>query len=169
MTSNSGDKATTRRKRAGRKRQPDIGAAIDQRAWRQPKRHFKPVDLISQDHLEAIHLTSLKVLEDCGLEIVNDEACEILRKAGARIDGHHVRIGAEIIDEGLKTVPAKFTFHARNPAHDLIIGGDHVAFAPVGGPPNCSDMDRGRRPGTFEDAKNFIRLSQYFNTIHLAG
>ncbi|MDH3740399.1 MAG: trimethylamine methyltransferase family protein [Hyphomicrobiales bacterium] len=157
------------RRREGRKRGGDAPQGIDQRAWKQPRRYFKPVDLISQDQLEAIHEASLKVLEDLGLEIVNDEACEILRSAGAIIDGHHVRIGREIVEQGLKTVPGQFTFHARNPDHSLIIGGDHVAFAPVGGPPNCSDMDRGRRPGSFEDAQNFIRLSQYFNAIHLAG
>ncbi|MGI9465472.1 MAG: trimethylamine methyltransferase family protein, partial [Aestuariivirgaceae bacterium] len=167
--SSAPDQATPARRRVGRKRTESVAKGVDQLAWKQPRRHFKPVDFVSADELEAIHAASLKVLEELGLEIVNDEACEILRKAGARVDGHHVRIGQDIIDEALKTVPSQFTFHARNPEHSLIIGGDHVAFAPVGGPPNCSDMDNGRRPGSFADAQNFIRLSQYFNAIHLAG
>ena len=157
------------RRREGRNRASAEVKGIDQLAWRQPVRHFKPVDLISEDQLESIHLASLKVLEELGLEIVNEEACEILRQAGALVDGYHVRIGRDIIDQALLTVPSQFTFHARNPDHSLIVGGDHVAFAPVGGPPNCSDMDNGRRPGSFEDAQNFIRLSQHFNAIHLAG
>ena len=44
-----------------------------------------------------------------------------------------------------------------------------IAFAPVGGPPNCSDADHGRRPGTFEDNANFIWLAQHFNCIHAGG
>ena len=157
------------RRREGRTRTGGQGARLQQPGWRQPRRPFKPVDLVSQDELESIHVASLKVLEDVGLEIVNEEACAILKQAGASVDGDRVRIGREIIEEGLKSVPSQFTLHARNPAHNVVIGGDYVCFGPVGGPPNCSDMDRGRRPGSFEDAENFIRLSQYFNAIHLAG
>ena len=80
-----------------------------------------------------------------------------------------MRIGRDIVEEALKTPPSEFTFHARNPAHNIQIGGKWIAFAPVGGPPNCSDMDRGRRPGTLEDNANFIRLAQFFNCIHTAG
>jgi trimethylamine--corrinoid protein Co-methyltransferase len=58
---------------------------------------------------------------------------------------------------------------ARNPAHSVLVGGNAIIFGPVGGPPNVSDMDRGRRPGTFEDSCNFIRLCQHFNIIHMAG
>ena len=163
------EKTRSGRRREGRKRDAGASQSVDQLDWRQPKRHFKPIDLISEDQVEAIHLASLEVLEDIGIEIGNAEACSILKDAGAIVEGYHVRIGREIVEQGLETVPATFTFHARNPDHNLIVGGDHVIFGPVGGPPNCSDMDGGRRPGTYEDAKNFIRLSQYFNCIHVSG
>jgi trimethylamine--corrinoid protein Co-methyltransferase len=39
----------------------------------------------------------------------------------------------------------------------------------VGGPPNASDLDGGRRPGNFADYKNFIRLMQSLNILHLCG
>ncbi len=94
---------------------------------------------------------------------------EILARPGAQVDGERVRIGRDIVEEALKTPPAEFTFHARNPAHNIRIGGNWIAFAPVGGPPNCSDLERGRRPGTLEDNANFMRLSQFFNCVHTAG
>src|SRR6185312_2905582 len=37
------------------------------------------------------------------------------------------------------------------------------------GPPNCSDLDQGRRPGTAADNTNFIKLCQFFNCIHSVG
>ncbi len=157
------------RRRAAGPRGNGAASPIRQLPFKQPRRPFRPSDLISADELEVLHLASLGILEDIGLEIVNDEACAILKKAGAIVDGYMVRIGRELVDEALKTVPHRFTFHARNPAHSVEIGGDHVTFAPVGGPPNCSDHDNGRRPGTLEDAENFIRLSQYFSAIHMAG
>ncbi len=157
------------RRRAATSRTNGAASPLQQLPWKQPQRLFKPTDLISADELEALHLASLEILQDIGLEIVNDEACAILKKAGAITDGQMVRIGRELVEEALKTVPSRFTFHARNPEHSVEIGGDHITFAPVGGPPNCSDRDNGRRPGTLQDAENFIRLSQYFNAIHMAG
>ena len=103
------------------------------------------------------------------MDVLNKEAIRIYKEAGAKVDGERVRIGRDIVAEALKTPPSEFTFHARNPAHTIQIGGKWIAFAPVGGPPNCSDTDRGRRPGTLEDNANFIRLSQFFNCIHTAG
>ncbi|HMQ58681.1 MAG TPA: trimethylamine methyltransferase family protein, partial [Rhizobiaceae bacterium] len=47
------------------------------------------------------------------------------------------------------------------------IGGDAAAFVCVGGPPNVTDIERGRRAGTLEDTKNLIRLSQHFDVLHL--
>ncbi len=142
---------------------------VQQLPWIQPRLTLEPSRILSDDHIEAIHRQSMKVLEEIGMDILLPEAREILARAGARVEGERVRIGRDIIEEALKTPPAEFTFHARNPAHSLHIGGNWIVFAPVGGPPNCSDLDRGRRPGTLEDAGNFVKLSQFFNTIHTAG
>ena len=66
--------------------------------------------------------------------------------------------------------PSEFTLHARNPAHDLQLGGDWTAFGTVGSPPNVSDLDRGRRIGNREDYQNLLRLGQMLTAVHfLAG
>ncbi len=92
------------------------------------------------------------------------------QNAGARVEGERVRIGRDIIEHALTTPPAEFTIRARNPDHDMRLGGKWIAFARVGGPPNCSDLDpRGRRPGTLEDNGNFTKLGQFFNCIHTVG
>jgi trimethylamine--corrinoid protein Co-methyltransferase len=144
-------------------------APIRQLPWSQPVLTIEPSRLLSDDHIEAIHLQSLRVLEEIGMDVVYPEARNILARAGALVDADRVRIGRDLVLEALRTPPHEFTFHARNPLHNLRIGGRHIVFAPVGGPPNCSDLDRGRRPGTLEDTGNFVKLSQFFNTIHTAG
>lgn len=130
---------------------------------------LEPARILSDDQIETIHLQSLQVLERIGMEILNAEAREILAGAGALVDGQRVRIGREIIEHALTTPPAEFSIHARNPAYDIRIGGNWIAFGPVGGPPNCSDLERGRRPGTLEDNGNFLKLCQFFNCIHTVG
>ena len=44
-----------------------------------------------------------------------------------------------------------------------------MCFVNVSSPPNAMDLDSGRRVGNMEDFKNFMRLTQYFNCIHVAG
>jgi len=142
---------------------------IPQLPWSQPRLTLEPSRIVSDDQIEMIHRQSLKVLEEIGMDMIYPEARQIFARAGARIDGERVRIGRDIVERALTTAPPEFTFYARNPAHNLRIGGNWITFAPVGGPPNCSDLDRGRRPGTLEDAGNFVKLSQFFNTVHTAG
>jgi trimethylamine--corrinoid protein Co-methyltransferase len=142
---------------------------IPQLQWSQPQLTLDPSRIVSDDQIEQIHRQSLRVLEEIGMDVVYPEAREIFRRAGASVEGDRVRIGRDIVEEALKTPPAEFIFHARNPQHDVRIGGRWIAFAPVGGPPNCSDLDRGRRPGTLEDNGNFVKLSQFFNCVHTAG
>jgi trimethylamine---corrinoid protein Co-methyltransferase len=153
-----------RGRKSGAEHQP-----INQLPWQQPRLTLEPSRAVSEDQLEAIHGQSLRVLEDIGMDVLHAEARDILRKAGANVAGERVRIGRDIVEQALTTPPAEFTFHARNPAHNIRIGGKWIAFAPVGGPPNCSDLDRGRRPGTLADNGNFVKLAQFFNCIHTAG
>ena len=65
--------------------------------------------------------------------------------------------------------PRQFDITPRNPARRVTMGGGHMCFVNVSSPPNAMDLDRGRRVGNMEDFKNFMRLTQYFNCIHVAG
>src|SRR3970040_1878270 len=104
--------------------------------------------LISDDEVERVHSSALELLEDIGMDVMNPEARDLYRSAGAKVDGERTRIGREIIAEALGTAPSEFTMHCRNPGRNIRMGANWIAFWPVGGPPNCSDIDRGRRPGT---------------------
>src|SRR5262245_24102651 len=162
--------ASERRERRPRRAGADRARTqLAQPPWKQPRRHFPPLRFLSEDQVETIHHASLALLEEIGMDILYPEAREIFSTAGAIVQDERVRVGREIIEAAIGTAPEEFTFHARNPQRSIRIGGNWIAFAPVGGPPNCYDADRGRRPGTFEDNANFIKLAQHFNCIHTAG
>ena len=57
------------------------------------------------------------------------------------------------------TAPRQFTQYARNPARNVEIGGMHTVFAPNYGSPFVRDLDNGRRYGTIEDFRNFVKLA----------
>ncbi len=157
------------RREGRRRREGGANASIPQSAARNVRLRFPPMKLISDDEVEAVHTTALQILEESGMEVLNPEARVLYAEAGAIVTGEKVRIGRELVDAALATAPASFTMHCRNPTRNVEMGGNSIAFWPVGGPPNCSDTDRGRRPGTLEDNHNFIRMAQLFNCVSGAG
>jgi len=145
------------------------GSAIDQLPWSLPVNSDKPTEPLSEDGVQAIHNGAMRILEEIGIEFLNPEAVDILRRAGCIVEGTNVRMGRDMVMEQLKGVPSSFTLTPRNPDRRIEIGGRRMVFGNVSSPPNCSDLDRGRRTGTRESYRDFIKLTQYFNCIHFAG
>ena len=69
----------------------------------------------------------------------------------------------------LKTADARFTQHARNPANNVEIGGNAVVFSPAYGSPFVMVLDKGRRYGTIEDFRNFVKLAYMAPSMHHSG
>ncbi len=174
MSDPANSDAPPRRERAGGRAargQRAAEARQSQKPFRQPLRRTPALELVSRDELEQIHLTSLSVLEEIGMDFLDAEARALIKTAGGDVQegSARVRFDRNLILERIATAPANFKLHARNPAHDLQFGGDHVIFAQVASAPNCSDMDRGRRPGSHQDFRNLVRLAQSYNIIHMTG
>ncbi len=126
---------------------------------------------MSLDEVESIHDAAFEVLEEIGINVLLEEARDILGAAGAQPEpaSPRMRFDRHMVEELLAHAPAKFTAHARNPAHDLEIGGEFITFALVASPPNASDLEGGRRTGNFTDFQDFIRLAQRLNIVHQIG
>ncbi|WP_193176732.1 trimethylamine methyltransferase family protein [Oricola nitratireducens] len=145
------------------------GAAIRQMPWTDVINRDHPTEPVPPEGVDAIHNGAMRVLEEIGIEFLNPEAVAVLRDAGCIVDGENVRMGRDFVMEMLAKAPTEFTLTPRNPDRKITIGGRHMVFGNISSPPNCSDIERGRRSGNHEDYKNFIKLTQYFNCIHFAG
>ncbi|MGF1608548.1 MAG: trimethylamine methyltransferase family protein [Kiloniellales bacterium] len=147
------------------------GGAVQQLAWRNLRNPYRPLEVLSEEQIEAIHDASLTILEEIGMDFLHPEALEILRQAGADVEpgSERVRLDRGLIEEAVAKAPAELTLHARNPAHNLTLGGDHINFLSVGSAPNVSDLDGGRRVGNFADYCNLLRLGQTLNIMHAFG
>ena len=158
----------TARARAGVRRK---ASDIVQKPWVQLVNRLPPQPLISEDEVEAIYVAALDILERIGIRCQVPEAQDILRSAGARVDGGdgRIRLGRDIVQSALQTAPAEFTLTPRNPAHAVRLGGIHLTTAAVLGPPNCSDRVRGRRSGTMADMAELLKLTQFFNCVQMNG
>jgi len=150
-----------------RRRERAAPAPLAERAP-QPQLPFAPVDLVSRDELESVHVAALAALKEIGIDFLHDEAKAILKEAGADVEAgsNRVRFDPALIEAQIGKAPREFTLHARNPARSLVLGGRHVAFGSVASAPNSFDRENGRRPGNRRDYQNFLRLSQSFDSIH---
>jgi trimethylamine---corrinoid protein Co-methyltransferase len=160
---------STRRRQGGRGRR--VGAGLAQLPWTEVNNPYPPMEVLSADQIEAIHHTSLRILEELGMEVLSPRALSVLKAAGAAVDppAKTVRLESGLIECALKSAPASFTLTPRNAAKRVIMGGNRINFGLVAGPPNVHDFERGRRAGNFRDYCDFIRLAQHFNAIHLIG
>jgi trimethylamine---corrinoid protein Co-methyltransferase len=159
-----------RRREGGRERRK-AGGALPQLPWQSVVNPYAPMEVLSADQVEAIHLTSLRILEELGVELMSPRARQAMRSAGAEVDDATgtVRLDRGLVERALATAPPTFELTPRNPAKRVTLGGNHINFGLVAGPPNVHDCERGRRAGNYRDYCDFIRLAQHFNAIHLIG
>jgi trimethylamine---corrinoid protein Co-methyltransferase len=161
---------TNRRRQGGRGRRVG-GSQVPQLPWQQVTNPYPPMEVLSAEQLESIHRTSMRILEELGIEMMSPRALALFKAAGADVDvaARTVRLDRGLVEHALKSVPSSFVLTPRNPERRVIMGGNHVNFGLVAGPPNVHDCERGRRAGNYQDYCDFIRLAQYFNAIHLIG
>ncbi len=148
-----------------------VSSAIEQRPWGQIVNHLAPVEILSEDHLEAVHQNSLRILEEIGIEFMGLKAQDAFARAGAQVDRGTgvVRMDRGLVEQCLATVPQSVTLTPRNPDRRLILGGNRICTTLVAGPPNVHDCERGRRSGNYKDYCELVSLAQSLNIIHAIG
>ena len=142
-----------------------------QAPWRQVANPFPPLAPLSADELAFVQDRSLRVLEEIGVECLHDGALAVLAAAGAEVDraARRVRFDRALVTEAVARAPSGFRLHARNPARDVAIGGNRIAFCPVASPPFVRGLDGVRRAGSFADYCDLLRLGQSLNALHFFG
>ena len=161
-------------KRSGRG-QRKLGRVADSLAhqlpWTNLVNPYPPLEPLSGDQLGAIHEASMTVLEDYGIEVLSERIRASFRGAGARVEDEQgiVRPDRELVLDLVARAPGAFSLTPRNPNRRLEVGGAHIHFGMVSGPPNVHDCVNGRRPSNFADYERLVQLGQTFNAIHFFG
>lgn len=155
--------------RPGRRRSRQAQAAPVERKpdYRRLRNPFSPARVVSDDQVEAIHEAALTVLEDLGMAVLLPEAREILRAAGARVEGDMVFLGRDIVEAALSSAPRAITLRAGHPDRDLVLELGSLIFQPGAGAPHATDRLRGRRPATLRDFDELLCLTQGFDALHM--
>ncbi len=161
------DRVADRPQRRGRSRRQ---AETPPQPEGQPVNRLPLYALASPEQEDEIHERSVRILEEVGVAFYEDEALARLRSHGVDVDDDHVaRFDRELIAEYVAKAPAGFVHSSRNPANNVTIGGDHMAFTSVAGPPFVYDVEQGRRASTLEDLHNFVKLAQLSPYLQISG
>ena len=128
------------------------------------------VTVLSDDGVQMIHQASMRLLKEHGVLVLDyPPARKTFSDHGAIVEDELVRIDEDTLMHFVSQAPENFTQLGRNPANNIVIGGDHMVFAPVYGPPFVSDLDGGRRLATLADFENFVRLGYMCQHMHHSG
>ena len=128
-----------------------------------------PTCPLSEEGVAQIDNAAMRILEEIGIDFLHPEACAHLKAAGADVTGERVKMDRSLVREMVAKAPSTFTVTPRNPDRQITIGGRYQYNVNVSSPPNCSDLERGRRVGDMESFRDLVKLSQYFNCIHIIG
>lgn len=157
-----------RERRHSRRGRPSPTRQVE--AITQPLHQIPVYELLDASALDKIHQVSMEILSEVGILFMDDaESLAILREHGVRVEGELAFFTPAQIERYVTMAPSEFTQLGRNPARSLVIGGKHMCFAPVYGPPFVADRERGRRPGTLQDFRDFVKLAYLSPYIHHSG
>jgi trimethylamine--corrinoid protein Co-methyltransferase len=129
------------------------------------------LELLPPEQIETLHNASMRILEEVGLDFLDDEALDLWRQAGAKVDRakQHVWLDRALVLELVARAPTSFTWLARNAERNLTIGHNSINFSPQGGTVFVANLEFGRRPGRLEDYEKLLKLVHMCNVLHVTG
>ncbi|MEL0123810.1 MAG: trimethylamine methyltransferase family protein, partial [Paracoccaceae bacterium] len=134
------------------------------------ERNIPNFDLLSSEALEIIETNAETILEEIGVNFVNNpSALALWKDAGADVQGERVHIPRGLARKLCATAPSRIKQHARNPDKTVEIGGNSLVCAPVYGPPFVRDLAGGRRYATIADFQKFVKLGYMSKWLHHSG
>lgn len=124
--------------------------------------------LFSKEEMELIHLSSVKVLEQMGVKIDNDELLEMLLEAKAKVDFHTkiAHIPQSLVQELITKAPSVIKLYYRDGETNIVYQGENVTYCPAGASVYIIDRLTGkRRPPVCKDNIEFIKLADALENI----
>jgi trimethylamine--corrinoid protein Co-methyltransferase len=125
-------------------------------------------EILSADAVAVLDRGWRRIVSEIGVQFAKPEATALFAKAGQKVDGEVVYLDPDFVMEQVAKVPGEFDMQARNPAHNVHIGGNHMVFSAVYGSPFVRQGEV-RRDATLADFHDLARLSQSFPDLDSAG
>jgi trimethylamine--corrinoid protein Co-methyltransferase len=124
---------------------------------------------LSDDECARLHEASLSILAKTGVRLLEPRAVELLRRAGARVDGDRVWITSHLVERALGTVPREVTLHDRTGEARMALRGTNTYFGPGSDCLNIIDhRTNERRRAVLQDVVDGITTCDALENISFA-
>ena len=125
---------------------------------------YKP---LSDADLDSIYATALRLLEELGMGEVPGRLADVLIGAGAvDLGNDRISLPPAMVKRAIQTAAKSFTFHGRDPARSITVGGNAVHFGTGGAAVQVLDLDSGTyRASTLRDLHDFTRLQDTLTNV----
>jgi len=127
-----------------------------------------PVNLfkkLSDDEIKKLIDSALEILKTAGYDVFSPSALSVLKEAGVKTDGERVFPEPEFIMEHVRKAPRQWTWQARNPDKDVIIGDGSLALSPTYGGCFIVDSKGIRRDTLLADYVTLTKISHAIGEI----
>jgi trimethylamine--corrinoid protein Co-methyltransferase len=100
---------------------------------------------LTPEQMQEIHSAALTVLEDVGTVVHHEEALELLKKAGAFVDGSRVYIPSQLVEWAANRAPSRIVLYDRNGKPAMHLEGYKAYFGTGSDCPNILDSFTGEK------------------------
>ena len=126
------------------------------------------VNVFTEAELDEIHLATLEVLERTGIFVEDDEAIDIFKDGGCRVDRETrmVHIPPFVTEDAIRSAPSRYTLYGRDPKNDVVMEPGRVAFTNFSEGLRVIDPETGEhRESTKQDIADIARLNDYLSEM----
>ncbi len=134
-------------------------------------RNFKPLEILTEEQVEAIHRGMLNVLEKTGIRVEHKRALKLFEQNGCPVDYDEmrVRLPPSLVEECLRKAPSSFYIKAREPENGWQIGGNNLYLEPFPGM-RTVDLDTWKdRPATQKERDEGLVVIDALDSVHGIG
>ncbi|MGD9344487.1 MAG: trimethylamine methyltransferase family protein [Candidatus Aminicenantes bacterium] len=127
------------------------------------------LELLGNELIKKILDEAYLILENQGVYIENDEALDLLREAGMKVDAtsRRVRITAQLVEDCLSSTPSSLKMYDRTGEIEYYLGGDDVHFDPGSSAVTIMDSEtQQERKAVTNDLIRFTHLTDCLENLH---
>ena len=119
-------------------------------AWQKNQTRYHAV---TEQECEQLIEASFRIMEEIGLQVLNEKARKRMADAGCTVEGDIVKIPASLVKEAIASAPSEMVLYDREGNEALRAGGTNVYFGNGPTNPSYNDFETGeRRPALRADA-----------------
>ncbi len=131
-------------------------------------RKCKPLELLSDGEVEAMHVASVDILKETGVKFDTKWACDFLKKNGCKVDEETrvVRFPEGLVEEAIRKTPSTFRAIAREEKYDMVYSRDVVYYQDAPAMHIYDFQTQTTRKPTKQEYSEYVKVLDYLPTIH---